>query len=82
MASIKDLKRAAEAERLGEIRFIVDDLSQRIQNRMLDEAEARQLVGNVRFQVKLLIPDQMVTYDLLYSSRFERLIQQFIRGES
>ena len=82
MASIKDLKRAAEAERLGEIRFIVDDLSQRIQNRMLDEAEARQLVGNVRFQVKLLIPDQMATYDLLYSSRFERLIQQFIRGES
>ena len=82
MASIKDLKRAAEAECLGEIHFIVDDLSQRIQNRMLDEAEVRQLVGNVRFQVKLLIPDQMATYDLLYSSRFERLIQQFIRGES
>ena len=35
MASIKDLKRAAEAERLGEIRLIVDDVSQRIQNRTL-----------------------------------------------
>lgn len=82
MASIKNLKRATEAERLGEIRVIVDDVSQRIQNRMLSETEARELVGNVRFQVKLLIPDQMATYDLLYSSRFERLIRQFIRGES
>ncbi len=82
MASIKDLKGAPEAERLGEIRFIVDDLSQRIQNRLLDEAEARHLVGNVRFQAKLLIPDQMATYDLLYSARFERLLRQFIRGDS
>ena len=82
MASIKNLKRATEAERLGEIRVIVDDVSQRIQNGMLSETEARELVGNVRFQVKLLIPDQMATYDLLYSSRFERLIRQCIRGES
>ena len=82
MASIKALKRTAAAERLGEIRLIVDDVSQRIQNCTLNEAKARELVGNVRFQIKLLVPDQMATYDLLYSSRFERLIRQFIRGES
>jgi predicted XRE-type DNA-binding protein len=82
MPSIKDLKRAEEAERLRAIRAIVDDVSQRIENQTLSETEARELVANVRFQVSLLIPEQMETYDLIYSTRFERLIQQFICGES
>jgi len=81
MPSIKELKRAREQERLQAIRAIVDDVARRIENQTLDEAEARNLVANVRFQVSLLIPEQMETYDLIYGSRFERLIQQFICGK-
>ena len=82
MPSIKELKRAREQERLQAIRAIVDDVAQRIENQTLGEAEARNLVANVRFQVSLLIPEQMETYDLIYGSRFERLILQFICGEN
>jgi transcriptional regulator of acetoin/glycerol metabolism len=81
MPSIKELKRAREQERLQAIRAIVDDVARRIENQTLGEAEARNLVANVRFQVSLLIPEQMETYDLIYGSRFERLIQQFICGK-
>ena len=82
MPSIKELKRAREQERLQAIRAIVDDVARRIENQTLGETEARDLVANVRFQVSLLIPEQMETYDLIYGSRFERLILQFICGES
>ena len=82
MPSIKELKRAREQERLQAIRAIVDDVARRIENQALGEAEARNLVANVRFQVSLLIPEQMETYDLIYGSRFERLILQFICGEN
>ena len=82
MPSISHLKRAGEEERLETIRYAVDDVARQIESCSLSEADARQLAETVRFQTRLLIPDQMETYDLIYSSRFERLIRQFIRGES
>ena len=82
MASISELRRASQARRMEAIRHMVDDVARTIQNGSADEAAARELARSVRFQVSLLIPDQMETYDLIYSSRFERLIRQFIRGES
>ncbi len=71
-----------EQERVETIRAIVDDVTQRIESGILTEAEARGLVATVRFQMTLMIPDQMETYDLIYGARFERLIRQFIGGES
>ena len=82
MVSISELRRASEERRMAAIRHMVDDVARAIQNRAVDEAAARELARSVRFQVSLLIPEQMSTYDLIYSSRFERLIRQFIRGES
>ena len=85
MASINELRRAGETERLQAIRTIVDDVACRLQEDELTESEARELVAAVRFQIRLLIPEQaaraeqMDTYDLIYGSRFERLIQQFIK---
>ena len=67
---------------MAAIRHIVDDVAHRIQGGSLGETAARELAHSVRFQVSLLIPEQMETYDLIYTSRFERLIGQFIRGES
>ena len=70
-----------DEERVDTIRAIVDDVARQIVNGMLTEMEARDLAATVRFQMTRLIPDQMDTYDLIYGSRFERLIQQFIVGK-
>ena len=78
MSSISRLRRASETELLDTIRHIVDDVAQRIENGLLEEAQARKLAADVRFQMGLFIPDQMDLYDRIYGSRFERIIQQFI----
>ena len=82
MASISDLRRGSEDERLAAIRRIVDAACHRIESGEVDEAQARELAATARFQVGLLIPEQMDTYDLIYGSRFERLIEQFVRGDT
>ncbi|MDP6780029.1 MAG: hypothetical protein QGI83_24960 [Candidatus Latescibacteria bacterium] len=74
--------RSEDQERTETLRAIADDVARRIQSGLLSEAEARDLISRVRFQMTVMIPDQMATYDLIYGSRFERLIQQFLRGES
>ena len=71
-----------EEQCLDTVRFIVDDVARQIQNGELTEARARELVSTVRFQMTRLIPGRMDTYDLIYGARFERLIRQFILGES
>jgi hypothetical protein len=79
MPSIKALRQAPEAERLAFVRAIVDDLARRLTDDLADEAQAVAWVAAVRFQARLLIPEQMDTYDLIYGSRFRRLIEQFVR---
>ena len=71
-----------DQERAEAIRAIVDDVARQIENGMLTEAEARDLVANVRFQMTRMIPDQMGTYDLICGARFDRLIEQFIQGKA
>ena len=71
-----------DQERAEAIRAIVDDVARQIENGMLTEAEARDLVANVRFQMTRMIPDQMGTYDLICGTRFDRLIEQFIQGKA
>lgn len=70
-----------ETDRLQMVAAIVDDVARRIENRDLDETAARDLIASVRFQMNLIMPQKMATYDLIYGARFERLIRQFIRGE-
>jgi hypothetical protein len=64
------------------LREISDDVARRIRNRELTETQARDLAATVRFQMTRMIPDRMDTYDMIYGARFERLIRQFLRGES
>jgi hypothetical protein len=44
----------------------------------LDRDEAEREIANLRRKAELLIPDMMDTYDLIYTSRFKRLVEQFI----
>ncbi len=73
------LKLLVEEERkLNYIKSIVDEACLRIVGGKLDADEARRLAASVRARIAEIIPDMMDRYDMIYGSRFERLIQQFI----
>ena len=82
MSSISQLRKGGESQRSAAIREIVDDVAGRIESGLLGETEARRLAGDVRFQMGLIIPDRMDQYDMIYGARFERLIRQFIPGDT
>lgn len=69
-------------ERVEDLRRLVDPICQKIMRGEVDEAEARELVAQARLEASFRIPDQMEQYELIYESRFERLIEQFIRRRS
>ena len=73
------LKSLIEEERkLNYIKSIIDRACVRIVGGDLNSEEARKLASSVRARVAEIIPDMMDKYDMIYGSRFERLIQQFI----
>lgn len=68
-----------EADKIAELKQIVDRTAEDIQSGDLNEEKARELMTQTRKEAEKLIPDDMDKYDLIYSSRFERLIDQFIK---
>jgi hypothetical protein len=68
-----------EEERLKEIKDLVDPICEMIRLGVIDEEEARRLADKARLEASFKIPDQMDLYDLIYESRIERLIEQFLR---
>lgn len=66
-------------ERVEDLRRLVDPICRKIMRGEVDEAEARELMAQARLEASLRIPDQMEVYELIYESRFERLIDQFVR---
>jgi hypothetical protein len=64
--------------KIGVLRSIVDKVCAAIIDGKLDREEAEREIANVRKKASLLIPDMMATYDLIYASRFKRLVEQFI----
>jgi hypothetical protein len=70
-----------EEMKLGVLQSMVDKVCGDIIDGRLTREEAQRLAGNVREKAQLLIPDMMDTYDLIYGSRFRRLIEQFLAGE-
>ena len=68
-----------EEERLKEIKELVDPICEMIRMGVIDEEEARRLAAKARLEASFKIPDQMDLYDLIYESRIERLIEQFLR---
>ena len=66
-----------EKERLFRIKSIVDSLGDRIRFGGLSREEAERLACSVRAEVEHIAPDKMAVYDLIYSARFRRLMDQF-----
>ena len=71
---------AEEQEKLLALRELVDSACEEIMGGHLNRQEATVLAQRVRRQASDIIPDMMETFDLIYKSRFERLISQYIGG--
>lgn len=67
-----------EQDMLDRIQRIVDAACVRIQSEPLTREEANALAEATRAQVAQIVPDQMVTYDLIYGARFRRITEQFV----
>jgi hypothetical protein len=73
---------AREEEKLQALRELVDSACEEIKGGRLNRQEAAVLAQRVRREAQEMIPDLMDKFDLIYKSRFERLISQYIGGTS
>lgn len=80
--TLSELRRRPPHLRAVFIKEIADDVSRRIREGLVAEPEARELAAGLRFQAELLMPERLESFDRIYGARFERLIRQFLRGES
>ena len=71
---------AEEESKLLALREMVDSACEEIMGGHLNRQEATVLAQRVRRQAYEIIPDLMEQFDLIYKSRFERLISQYISG--
>jgi len=65
-------------QRIEKLKKIVDEVCEKIKSGKLTIGEARKEAALVRLKAGKLVPFQMDMFDLLYKSRFERLIEQFL----
>jgi len=73
---------ADENEKLTQLRELVDGACEEIMGGRLDVSEATVIAQRVRRQAAEIIPDMMDRFDLIYQSRFERLISQHVAARS
>jgi hypothetical protein len=72
-----------EERRLRKLRLLVDLTAAVIRTRPLSRLEAQQAVGHLRRRALELFPDKGPVFDLIYGSRFRRLIEaRFGAGDS
>ncbi len=72
---------ADEEEKLAQLRELVDSACEEIMGGRLNISEATVLAQRVRRQAQEIIPDMMDRFDLIYQSRFERLISQHVAAK-
>lgn len=68
-----------EDERIRRLKELVDRTAERLMYDVnLSLPEAIRLTVETRRRAERIIPDMMDKYDLIYESRFQRLIWQFV----
>jgi len=72
---------AEESAKLATLRELVDSACEEIRAGRLNRQEATVLAQRVRREAREIIPDLMDKFDLIYKSRFERLISQYIDAQ-
>ncbi len=73
---------ADEARRARKVRQLVDLATSLIMQSGLTRKDAESLVAMVRERILHLFPDGEETYELIYSPRFKRLIDEFAHGDA
>ncbi len=73
---------ADENEKLSQIRELVDGACEEIMGGRLDVSEATVIAQRVRRQAQEIIPDMMDRFDIIYQTRFERLISRQLAARS
>jgi len=68
---------ADESRRLRNVRQLVDIATALIMQSNLTVDDAEALVAGVRARILALFPDGEGAYELIYASRFRRLIQEY-----
>ena len=63
---------------LAQLKRLVDWTSEQLQWGNLTIGEACERIQQTRAQAEVLIPDQMELYQLIYETRFQRLLEQFV----
>ncbi|MBD3382705.1 MAG: hypothetical protein GF404_10985 [candidate division Zixibacteria bacterium] len=70
-----------EADKIAELKKLVDRTAEDIESGDLSEEKARELIAQTRDEAEKLIPEDMDKYDMIYGNRFERLVEQFIKAK-
>jgi hypothetical protein len=68
---------ADESRRARKVRQLVDIATALIMQSNLTVRDAEALVAGIRGQILALFPDGADTYELIYASRFRRLIDEY-----
>jgi hypothetical protein len=79
----KDLEEKMEEylnheEGVKRLQKLVDEVCEKIKRGKLTLGEARKEAALVRLKAEKLIPFEMDKFDLIYMTRFKRLIEQFL----
>ena len=77
VATVQELQE--EERRIRYVRFIVDFTSGVIMQGTLSRREAEAMVSAARARIFELFPGAEHTYELVYSRRFRRLLEEFAR---
>ena len=70
-----------EERKLSTLRELVDSACEEIVGGRLNRQEATVLAQRVRRQAQEIIPELMDKFDMIYKTRFERLISQYIDAQ-
>jgi hypothetical protein len=63
--------------KMQQLRFLVDHTAFLIMNKKLTKEYIERLLESTRTNVLQLFPDKEETYNMIYGSRFKRLIEDF-----
>jgi hypothetical protein len=65
-------------KRIKKLRQMVDEVCDKIKSGRLTLGEARKEAALVRLKAERLIPFEMEKFDLIYTSRLNRMIEQYL----
>lgn len=74
MSEPNNVRQRDEDRRMRQLRLLVDVTATIIRQRPLSRSEAEQAVEDLRRRALELFPDKAEVFDLIYGSRFRRLI--------